>query len=81
MPTLAVEDGFSVHDYRAGLKLLEQDGSTMTLENREGYTCPVSGDVFDRLLVAEDQALSFSSPPPEPICVRSTPEKILVLAH
>jgi hypothetical protein len=81
MPTLAVEDGFSVHDYRAGLKLLEQDGSTMTLENREGYTCPVCGTVFDRLLVADDQALSFSSQPPEPICVRSTAETLLVLTH
>jgi hypothetical protein len=81
MATLEVADGFSVQDYRAGLKLLRQDGSTMTLANREGYTCPVCGEPFERLLVAEDRALSFSNAPPDPICLRATEDSLLVLTH
>ncbi|MDZ7850211.1 MAG: flagella cluster protein [Halodesulfurarchaeum sp.] len=81
MPTLDVEDGFSVHDYREGLKLLRQGGETMTLANREEYTCPVCDEPFDRLLVTESQSLSFSKAPADPICLRATDSRLLVLTH
>ena len=54
MEQLDVEGGFSIHEYRSGLKLLEQGRSTTTVENRAEYPCPVCGNPFDRLLVAED---------------------------
>ncbi len=81
MATLDVENGFSVHDYREGLKLRRQDGTTMTLSNREGYACPVCSEEFDRLLVVDGRSLSFSNPPADPICVRGTDEKLLVMTH
>ena len=74
-------DGFSIHDYRRGLKLLRQDGATTLVENREGYACPACGEPFDRLLVTEQPAHSFSSAPPGPICVLRTDEKLLVFTH
>lgn len=79
--TLDVEGGFSVHDYRHGLKLLQQDAGRMTLANREGFDCPACGDRFDRLLVAEDPELTFSSAPDGPICVVRTAGQLLVLTH
>jgi len=76
-----VTDGFSIHDYRHGLKLLRQDGATTLVENREGYACPACGEPFDRLLVTEKPAHSFSTAPPGPLCVLRTEEKLLVFTH
>ena len=81
MATLDVEDGFSIHDYRHGFKLLRQDGDTTVVENREGFACPVCGEEFDRLLATERSAHSFSSRPPGPICVGRAGEQLLVLTH
>lgn len=81
MTTLSVEGGFSVHDYRYGLKLLREDGETMTLSNREGFKCPACGEAFDRLLVAETESVSVSTPPDGPLCVVGTDEQLLVLTH
>jgi hypothetical protein len=81
MEPLDVTDGFSIHDYRHGFKLLRQDGATTLVENREGFACPACGERFDRLLATEREAHSFSSPPPGPICVVRAPEKLLVLTH
>jgi hypothetical protein len=81
MEPLDVADGFSIHDHRSGLKLLEQGRSTTTLANREPYACPVCGEAFDRLLVAEDGALSFDGGLPAPVCLLGTGEELLVLTH
>ena len=81
MTTLDLEGGFSVHDYRHGLKLLQQDGATMTLANREGFGCPACGEPFERLLVAEDRTLSFDRAPTDPFCVARTEDSLLVLTH
>lgn len=81
MESLDVENGFSVHDYRDGLKLLEQGRKRMSLENRRGYACPVCGEAFDRLLVVEDGEFSFSQAPPSPLCLLTTDDQLLVLTH
>jgi len=81
MKELDVENGFSVHDHRDGLKLLEQGRTRMRLENRSGYACPVCGDAFDQLLVTDDGEASFSRAPPNPLCVLATDGQLLVLTH
>ncbi|MFW6384803.1 MAG: DUF7385 family protein [Halodesulfurarchaeum sp.] len=81
MDVLEVDDGFSVHDYRSGLKLLRQDSDAMTLENRQEFACPACGKEFGRLLVADDRYLTFSRAPSDPICVIRTDEQLLVLTH
>jgi hypothetical protein len=81
MEVLEIADGFSVHDYRHGLKLLQQDADSMTLANREGFGCPACGEPFDRLLVAEDDSISFDAAPSGPLCVVRTGSQLLVLTH
>ncbi|AOW79498.1 hypothetical protein HTSR_0297 [Halodesulfurarchaeum formicicum] len=81
METLDLTDGFSIHDYRHGLKLLRQDGERTLLENRAEYACPACGDPFERLLVTENAVHSFQTPPSGPICLARTGEKLLVLTH
>ncbi|MFW6383945.1 MAG: DUF7385 family protein [Halodesulfurarchaeum sp.] len=81
MEELDVTDGFSVHDYRRGLKLLEQGRSTMLLANRAPYACPVCGEPFDRLLVTERDAHSVSSAPDGPLCLARTDGQLLILTH
>lgn len=78
---LDLSDGFDVHDYRAGLKLVRQDGSSMYLKNREGYGCPVCGRPFERLFVSEDDRVTFGNPPDAPFCLARTPARLLLLTH
>jgi hypothetical protein len=80
MDRLDVSDGFDVHDYRHGLKLLRQDRGTMTLENREGFACPACGEVFERLFVSEQRTNSFDNPG-RPFCLARTEGTLLVLTH
>ncbi|ACV10463.1 conserved hypothetical protein [Halorhabdus utahensis DSM 12940] len=80
MEELDVEDGFDVHDYRHGLKLLKEDRETMRLENREGFACPACSRPFERLLVSEKRMHTFNSPP-GPFCLVRTAEQLLVLTH
>jgi hypothetical protein len=81
MEQLDVEGGFSIHEYRSGLKLLEQGRSTTTVENRAEYPCPVCGNPFDRLLVAEDGEQFFGEGLPGPVCLRTAGDQLLVLTH
>lgn len=81
MTALDVEDGFSVHDYRHGLKLLQQDAGAMTFANRDGFGCPACGSPFERLLVADDPTLSFDTPPDAPFCIARADSTLLVLTH
>jgi len=80
METIDVSDGFDVHDYRHGLKLLKQDRATMTLENRDGFACPACGETFDRLFITERRTSSFGDPG-TPFCLARTDERLLVLTH
>jgi hypothetical protein len=80
MEQLDVSDGFDVHDYRHGLKLLKQDRGTMTLENRNDFACPACGDVFERLFISEERTNSFGDPG-RPFCLVRTDEKLLVVTH
>ncbi|MFC6757608.1 MULTISPECIES: DUF7385 family protein [Haloarcula] len=80
METLDVSDGFDVHDYRHGLKLLKQDRGTMTLENREGFACPACGEPFERLFVSERRTNSFDDPGTS-FCLARTDDNLLVLTH
>ncbi|PSP64653.1 flagella cluster protein [Halobacteriales archaeon QH_8_67_36] len=80
MEQLDVSDGFDVHDYRHGLKLLRQDRGTMTLANRDGFACPACGDPFERLFVSERRTGSFGDPGTA-FCLARTDERLLVLTH
>lgn len=82
MPTtLRVDDGFDVHDYREGLKVLKQDRETMYLANRAGYECPACGRAFERLFVSTEPTVTFGSAPGAPVCLARTPSQLLVLTH
>lgn len=81
MVRIEIDDGFSVHDYRTKLKLLNDSGETRTLENREGVTCPSCGREFHRLFVTERRTETFDSAPDRPFCLARTDEKILLLTH
>ncbi|MFC7020542.1 MULTISPECIES: DUF7385 family protein [Haloarcula] len=80
MEQLDVNDGFDVHDYRHGLKLLTQDRDTMTLENRADFACPACGEAFDRLFVSEKRTNTFGDPG-RPFCLARTDAQLLVLTH
>ncbi|MFB6069799.1 MAG: flagella cluster protein [Halanaeroarchaeum sp.] len=81
MGSLDVADGFDVHEYRDGLKLLKQDADSMHLENHGDFECPACGEVFDRLFVTEADQVTFSSSPNGPICLQRTPREFLVITH
>jgi hypothetical protein len=81
MTTLCVDDGFDVHEHRSSLKLVRQDGASVTLENRDGLACPSCERPFERLFVTEDPTVTFSSAPNGPICVARTDDQTLVLTH
>jgi len=80
MERLDVSDGFDVHDYRHGLKLLKQDRGTMTLENRDDFACPACGEVFERLFVTEQRTNSFGKPG-SPFCLARTDDELLLITH
>lgn len=80
MTTLDVSDGFDIHDYRHGLKLLKQDRNTMTLQNRDDFFCPACGEPFDRLFVSDDRTHSFGDPGTA-FCLARTDGKLLLLTH
>lgn len=80
MEQLDVEDGFDVHAYRHGLKLLREDRETMHLANRKGFACPACGRPFEKLMVSEKRTHTFRSPP-GPFCLVRTDEQLLVLTH
>jgi hypothetical protein len=80
MEQLDVSDGFDVHDYRHGLKLLKQDRGTMTLDNRDDFACPACGERFERLFVTERRTNSFGDPGTS-FCLARTDEALLVLTH
>ena len=80
MEQLDVSDGFDVHEYRHGLKLLTEDRETMHLANREGFACPACGERFDRLFVSEKRTNSFGDPG-GPFCLVRTDDELLLLTH
>jgi hypothetical protein len=80
MEQLDVDDGFDVHDYRHGLKLLQEGRETIHLENREGFACPACGQRFERLFASEKHKNTFGNPD-SPFCVVRTDEQILLLTH
>lgn len=81
MKQLDVSDGFDVHDYRHGLKLLQEDRETMHLANRDDeFACPACGKPFERLLVSEKRTNTFGNPG-APFCLARTDEKLLLLTH
>lgn len=81
MQPLDIADGFDVHDYRHGLKLIREDRETMHLENREeNFACPACEKPFEKLFVSEQRTNSFGDPGTA-FCIARTPEKLLVLTH
>ncbi len=80
MEELDVSGGFDVHEYRHGLKLLQESRGTTHLENREGFACPACGRRFERLLVSEKRENTFGKPG-TPFCVVRTDGQILLLTH
>jgi hypothetical protein len=81
MEQLDLSDGFDMHDYRHGLKLLKEDVQTKQLANPDDrFACPACGKPFDRLFVTEKQATSFGTPDTA-FCIAHTDEKLLLLTH
>jgi len=80
MEALDVEDGFDVHDYRHGLKLLQEDRGTMHLANRDEFACPACGEAFERLFVSERRTNTFGDPGC-PFCLVRTDQELLLLTH
>lgn len=80
MTKLDVTDGFDVHEYRHGLKLLKEDRGQMHLANRNDFGCPACGEPFDRLLISEKRENTFGKPG-SPFCVVRTDEELLLLTH
>lgn len=80
MEQLDVSDGFDVHEYRHGLKLLKEERGTMTLSNRNGFHCPACTDEFDRLFISEKRTNTFGNPE-SPFCLVRTDDELLVLTH
>ena len=80
MEQLDISDGFDVHDYRHGLKLLTEDRGTMHLANRAGFACPACGEPFERLFVSERRTNTFGNPGTA-FCLARTDEKLLLLTH
>lgn len=80
MERLDVSEGFDVHEYRHGLKLLTEGRETMHLENRDGYGCPACGERFERLFVSEKRTNTFGNPG-SPFCLVRTEDALLVLTH
>jgi len=81
MEQLSVADGFDIHDYRHGLKLIQQSRETMQLENREdNFACPACGEPFEKLFVSEKRTNSFGNPGTA-FCLARTDETILLLTH
>ena len=81
MERIDLADGFSIHDYRAKLKLLNDSGDARTLENRRGLRCPSCDREFDRLFVTELRTATFETPPDRPFCLARTADKTLLLTH
>ena len=50
--------GFDLHGERHRLKQLTDDGDAKLFENRGGVPCPVCGQRFGRLFVADREAVS-----------------------
>ena len=80
MEQIDVSDGFDVHEYRHGLKLLREDRGTTHLENRDGFACPACGKPFEELLVIERQTTSLGNPD-APFCLARTEDEMLLFVH
>ena len=80
MDQLDVSGRFDVHEYRHGLKLLQDDRGTMTLSNRKGFACPACGNAFETLFVSEKRTNTFGNPD-SPFCLVRTDDQLLVLTH
>jgi predicted RNA-binding Zn-ribbon protein involved in translation (DUF1610 family) len=81
MEQLDISGGFDVHDYRHGLKLLQESRETKQLENRGNeFTCPACGKRFDRLFISKKRTNTFDDPG-TPFCIARTDTKLLVLTH
>jgi len=80
MEQLDISEGFDVHEYRHGLKLIQADRETMHLENRDGFGCPACGRPFEKLFVSEARTNSFDRPSAS-FCLARTDDQLLLLTH
>lgn len=80
MEQLDVSDGFDVHEYRHGLKLLREERETTHLANREDFRCPACGEPFEKLFVSEKRENSFGDPGTA-FCLVRTDDELLLLTH
>jgi len=81
MEQLDISEGFDVHEYRHGLKLVRETRKTIHLESREDrFACPACGEPFGKLFVSENPTATFGDPG-RPFCVARTDERLLVLTH
>jgi hypothetical protein len=81
MEELDVSDGFDVHEYRHGLKLVREDRKTAHLENRaREFACPACEKPFEKLFVTEKRENTFGDPG-SPFCLVRTDAALLLLTH
>ena len=81
MEQFDLSDGFDMHDYRHGLKLLKEDVRTKQLANPDdAFACPACGKPFDRLFVTEKRTNSFDDPG-RPFCLARTDDALLLFTH
>ncbi|WP_340098293.1 DUF7385 family protein [Salinibaculum salinum] len=81
MEQLDISEGFDMHDYRHGLKLLTDDRETRQLANPDDeFACPACGKSFEKLFVSEKRTNSFGNPGTA-FCLARTDEKLLLLTH
>jgi len=80
MEELDVSGSFDVHDYRHGLKLIQESRETMHLANRDDFLCPACGDPFEKLFVSEKRTNTFGDPGAS-FCLVRTDDQLLLLTH
>ncbi len=81
MEQLDLSNGFDVHEYRHGLKLIQETRETMQLENRSGeFACPACGKRFEKLFVSEKRVNSFGNPGTS-FCIARADDQLLLLTH
>jgi transposase len=82
MEQLGDGDGpIDIHDYRHGLKLIEETRETSLWNNKQRYACPACGKPFEQLFISEQSHNTFNPGSATPFCIRHEADRILMFRH